>query len=217
MTFNFGFAWHILPMLAKAAEITVFVTVVSFALSLVGGLLIWWLRTSKIALVSRVTSGFSDFIRGTPLLLQVFLIYYVGPRYGLVLSPIQTGLIALGIHYSCYMSEVYRSAFGAVNRGQQEAARALGLSPWRTFQKVILPQMYPVVVPIAGSYLVYMFKDTPILSAITVRELMQVASQIGSTNFRYMEPITIVGILFLAMSLLAAWASRVIERKIAVP
>jgi polar amino acid transport system permease protein len=78
------------------------------------------------------------------------------------------------------------------------------------------PQMYPIVVPIAGSFLIYMFKDTPILAAITVRELMQVSSQIGADYFRYMEPITIVGILFLAMSLLAAYVIRVIERKVAI-
>ena len=216
MTFDWQFAWSILPQLAKAAQLTFLITLSSFGVALIGGMLLLYLRMSKSQLVARPVAWVIDFIRGTPLLVQVFLIYYIGPNYGLRLGPIETGILALGVHYSCYMSEIYRTAFQAVGRGQWEAARALGLNPWRTFQKVIWPQMWPVVVPLGGSYLVYMFKDTPILAAITVRELMQVAAQIGADNFRYMEPVTIVGALFLVMSVSVAYLTRVLERRVAV-
>jgi polar amino acid transport system permease protein len=216
MTFDWQFAWSILPQLAKAAQLTFLITLSSFGVALVGGMLLLYLRVAKSQLVARPVAWVIDFIRGTPLLVQVFLLYYIGPQYGLRLGPIETGILALGVHYSCYMSEIYRAAFQAVGREQWEAARALGLSPWRTFQKVIWPQMWPVVVPLGGSYLVYMFKDTPILAAITVRELMQVAAQIGADNFRYMEPVTIVGALFLVMSVSVAYLTRVLERKVAV-
>ena len=216
MIWDWQFAWKILPDLAKAAQITFLVTLAGFVTSLFGGLILLFFRMSKRAWVSRPITWLVDFIRGTPLLVQVFVIYYVAPDYGLRLGPFETGILALGLHYSCYMSETYRGAFEAIGRGQWEAARALGLNPVRTFQKVVWPQMWPVVVPIGGSYLVYMFKDTPILAAITVRELMQVSSQIGADNFRYMEPLTLVGTFFLLMSLSAAYLTRVIERKVAI-
>jgi polar amino acid transport system permease protein len=216
MIFNWGFAWSILPQLLQAAEVTVLVTLASFVVAFFGGLGLLYLRQSRNKYVSRPTIWIIDFIRGTPLLVQVFFIYYLAPKYGLRLGALETGILALGIHYSCYMSETFRAALRAVGRNQWEAAQALGLKPWRTFQKVIWPQMYPIVVPLVGSYLIYMFKDTPILAAITVRELMQVSSQIGADNFRYMEPITIVGVLFLAMSLAAAYITRIIERRVRI-
>jgi polar amino acid transport system permease protein len=217
MIFDWQFAWSILPQLLKAAQVTFAITVASFGVAVVGGLPLLALRMSKLRLVSRITTWIVDFIRGTPLLVQVFFIYYVAPSYGLRLGPWETGVVALGLHYSCYMSETYRSALFAVRRGQWDAARALGLSPLATFQKVVWPQMWPVLVPVGGSYLVYMFKDTPVLAAITVRELLQVSAQIGADNFRYLEPITLVGVLFLAMSLLVSYLTRIIERKVAIP
>jgi polar amino acid transport system permease protein len=217
MIFNWEFAWSILPQLLRAAETTVLITVASFAAAFFGGLGLLFLRQSRNKYVSRPTIWVIDFIRGTPLLVQVFFIYYIAPQYGLRLGAFETGILALGIHYSCYMSETFRAALLAVNRGQWEAAQSLGLTRLRTFQKVIWPQMRPIVVPLSGSYLIYMFKDTPILAAITVRELMQVSSQIGADNFRYMEPITIVGALFLAMSLAAAYVTRLIERRVRIP
>jgi len=216
MIFDWHFAWSILPQLLRAAQVTFAITVASFAVAMVGGLPLLALRMSKVEIVSRATTWIVDFIRGTPLLVQVFFIYYVAPSYGLRLGPWETGIVALGLHYSCYMSETYRSALFAVRQGQWDAARALGLSPLATFHKVIWPQMWPVLVPIGGSYLVYMFKDTPVLAAITVRELLQVSAQIGADNFRYLEPITLVGVLFLAMSLLVSYFTRVIERKVAI-
>jgi polar amino acid transport system permease protein len=215
--FDWHFAWSILPQLLKAAQVTFAITVASFAVAVVGGLPLLALRVSRVPVVSRTTTWIVDFIRGTPLLVQVFFIYYVAPSYGLRLGPWETGVVALGLHYSCYMSETYRSALFAVRRGQWDAARALGLSRLAIFHKVIWPQMWPVLVPVGGSYLVYMFKDTPVLAAITVRELLQVSAQIGADNFRYLEPITLVGVLFLAMSLLVSYLTRLIERRVAIP
>lgn len=216
MIFNWHFAWSILPQLLNAAQTTFLITLASFLVALVGGLPILWLRMSKNRYASRVTMWVSDFVRGTPLLVQIFFIYYVLPSYGLELGPVETGIAAIGLHYSFYMAETYRTALQSVGPGQREAAQALGLHQARIFQKVLWPQMCPIIVPIAGSFLIYMFKDTPILAAITVRELMQVSSQIGADNFRYMEPITIVGVLFLMMSLIAAYLIRILERRVSI-
>lgn len=212
--FDWAFAVEILPVLLVAARITVFVTLASFGLSLVGGLLLLGLRRSRIGIIANVTRFLIDVIRGTPLLMQVFLIYFIAPQYGFRLSPIQTGILAFSLHYSCYMAEAYRATLEAIPHGQWEAAQTLGLPRLLTFFKVILPQMIPNVLPTAGSYLVYMFKDTPILSAITVRELLQVATKISAEQFRYMEPITIAGLLFLVMSMLASFLIRRVEYRL---
>src|SRR5690606_3772242 len=116
------------------------------------------------------------------------------------------------LHYSCYMAEVYRSAFLSVPSGQWEAATSLGLSRRKALIFVILPQMLPIIVPLSGSYLIYMFKDTPILAAVTVREMMYVAQKYGAENFEYLEPFTTVGAIFLFMSVAAAFVIRRLER-----
>ena len=117
-------------------------------------------------------------------------------------------MLAIGIHYAAYCSEVYRAGFDNIARGQWEASIALNLSPWTTFRDVIIPQAIPPVVPALGNYLVALFKETPLLSAIAVLELMQTAKIIGSQTFRYTEPITLVGVFFLVMSLVSAAGIR---------
>jgi polar amino acid transport system permease protein len=121
------------------------------------------------------------------------------------------GVLALGLHYATYCSEVYRAGLANVSRGQWEASIALNLTPYHTFRDVIIPQAIPPVVPALGNYLVALFKDTPLLSAIAVLELMQTAKIIGSQTFRYTEPITMVGIIFLIFSLVAAGLIKLVE------
>ena len=150
-----------------------------------------------------LTGGFIEFIRSTPVLIQIFFMFYVFPQFGVVIPAFAAGVLALGIHYAAYCSEVYRAGLEAMPRGQWEAAIALNLSPWRTYKDVIIPQAIPPVVPALGNYLIGMFKETPLLSAIAVVELMQTAKIIGSETFRYLEPITMVGVFFLVMSLVS--------------
>ena len=128
------------------------------------------------------------------------------------LDAFTAGVLALGIHYAAYCSEVYRAGFDNIHRGQWEASVALNLSAWTTFRDIIIPQAIPPIVPALGNYLVALFKETPLLSAIAVLELMQTAKIIGSETFRYTEPITLVGLFFLAMSLVSAAFIRAAER-----
>jgi polar amino acid transport system permease protein len=130
------------------------------------------------------------------------------------LDAFTAGVLALGIHYAAYCSEVYRAGFDNIHRGQWEACTALNLSSWTTFRDIIIPQAIPPIVPALGNYLVALFKETPLLSAIAVLELMQTAKIIGSETFRYTEPITLVGVFFLAMSLVSATLIRAAERMI---
>ena len=121
-------------------------------------------------------------------------------------------IMALGVHYATYCSEVYRAGLENIPRGQWEASTALNLSLGTTFKDIILPQAIPPVVPALGNYLVALFKETPLLSAIAVLELMQTAKILGSETFRYTEQITLVGLLFLVMSLVSAALIRQVER-----
>ena len=178
------------------------------------GLALALLRRSRLALLSLPTAFVIEFVRSTPLLVQMYFLFYVLPLTGVQMSPLATGIVALGLHYATYCAEVYRAGIEAVPRGQLEAARALNMSPWRTAVGVVLPQAIPPVVPALGNYLVAMFKDTPLLSAITVVELLQQSKMIGSTTFRYTEPLTLVGVLFLALSLIAAWGVRGLEARL---
>ena len=155
-----------------------------------------------------------ELIRSTPLLIQIFFIYFVFPSFGIVLDALTAGILALGIHYAAYCSEVYRAGFDNIHRGQWEAAIALNLGSWTTFRDVIIPQAIPPVIPALGNYLVALFKETPLLSAIAVLELMQTAKIMGSETFRYTEPITLVGLFFLAMSLISAVLIRSVEKAI---
>lgn len=214
--FDWGFAWRILPQLLDALWVTALAVVLGMALALVIGLGWAMLRRSPRRLARWPASFAVELIRSTPLLIQLYFLYFVLPEAGLALSPLTTGILGLGLHYSSYTAEVYRAGIEAVPRGQWEAALALGLSPARTWRAVILPQAIPRVLPALGNYLIAMFKDTPLLAAITVAELLKTSKVIGATEFRYLEPLTIVGVLFLVLSLIAARGVNVLEKRYVV-
>jgi polar amino acid transport system permease protein len=212
--FDWSFALEILPTLGSALIVTIQATLLGMLVAVTLGLVLAMLRRSRLSVVSLPVAFVIEFIRSTPLLVQMYFLFYVLPLTGLRMSPLATGIIALGLHYATYCAEVYRAGIESVPRGQWEAATALNLSRWRTAVDVVLPQAIPPVVPALGNYLVAMFKDTPLLSAITVVELLQQSKMIGSTTFRYTEPLTLVGLLFLALSLVAAWGVRGLEARL---
>jgi len=209
--FDWAFALEILPTLGEALIITVQATLLGMLLAVTLGLVLALLRRARLKIISAPAALFIEFVRSTPLLVQMYFLFYVLPVTGVQMSPLTTGILALGVHYAAYCAEVYRAGIEAVPRGQVEAATALNMSGWRTAVGVVLPQAIPPVVPALGNYLVAMFKDTPLLSAITVVELLQTSKMIGSATFRYTEPLTLVGILFLLLSLIAAYGVRRLE------
>ncbi|MFE0842320.1 ectoine/hydroxyectoine ABC transporter permease subunit EhuD [Achromobacter insolitus] len=212
--FDWSFALEILPTLGSALLITIQATLLGMLVAITLGLVLALLRRSRLRMVSLPTAFVIEFVRSTPLLVQMYFLFYVLPLTGVRMSPLATGIIALGLHYATYCAEVYRAGIESVPRGQWEAATALNMSRWRTAVGVVLPQAIPPVVPALGNYLVAMFKDTPLLSAITVVELLQQSKMIGSATFRYTEPLTLVGVLFLALSLVAAWGVRGLEARL---
>jgi polar amino acid transport system permease protein len=213
MDWKWDYTLEVLPILARAAIVTIEATFLGFIIAAILGLILAILRMSG-PVVGWLTAAFVEFVRSTPLLIQIFFIYFVLPRFGIVLDAFTAGIIALSVHYACYCAEVYRAGLEAVPRGQWEACTALNLSSWYTFKNIVLPQAIPPIVPALGNYLVALFKDTPLLSAIAVLELVQTAKNLGTENFRYTEPMTIVGLIFLVLSLVTSAGIRWLERRL---
>ncbi|RWD50771.1 MAG: ectoine/hydroxyectoine ABC transporter permease subunit EhuD [Mesorhizobium sp.] len=201
---DWSYVWEALPYLHRGAIVTVQATVLSFAIALVLGLVIALIRQSPNRYVSAAMTEIVEFIRSTPLLLQVFFVYFVGPQFGILIPAWTAGIGMLGIHYAAYCSEVYRAGILAVEEGQWEACTALNLSRTRTWRTIILPQAIPPIVPALGNYFVGMFKETPILAAIAILEMLQQAKIFGANNYRYTEAIVMVGFFFLVFSLAAS-------------
>ena len=215
MIWSWSYTFEVLPLLAKAAIVTIEATFIAFFIAAILGLVLAILRMSG-SVVGWLTAAFVELVRSTPLLIQIFFIFFVLPRFGIVLDAFTAGIIALSLHYACYCSEVYRAGLEAVPRGQWEACIALNLNSWNTFKNIVLPQAIPPIVPALGNYLVALFKDTPLLSAIAVLELVQTAKNLGTENFRYTEPMTLVGVIFLVLSLISSAGIRWLERRLNV-
>lgn len=208
---KWDFVWEIFPRLVEATGNTLLAAGAGYSIALVLGLFIALAQRSRYRWLTFVIREMVEFIRSTPLLLQIFFVFYVGPQFGIRLSPWMSGMIAIGLHYSCYLSEVYRGGLDSVPKGQWEAATALNMTKLQAYRRIIIPQAIPPALAGLGNYLVGIFKDTPMLSVIGVTELIHAANTIGSEHYRYLEPYTLVGIIFLAISLPSAGLIRAFE------
>ncbi len=208
---NWAFAWSILPILLHGMVVTLEATFLGFLMAAALGLVFALLKGVRNRLVAWPTALVVEFIRDTPLLVQLYFLYFVLPDYGILLPAFLTGAVALGVQYSAYTSEVYRAGLEAVERGQREAARALNLSSGRTFFTIILPQAIPRIIPALGNYLISIMKDVPVLSVVTVLEMLNVAKIIGDRTFQYMIPLSMVGGLYLILTLLASYLVRALD------
>lgn len=214
MEFSFPLVWEILPRLLEATIVTLEATAAGFTLALICGGVMVTLMRSRSRIAARLARFVMEFFRATPLLAQLYFLFFVLPGIGIVLSPFATGAIALGLHYGAYAAEAYRAGLESVPKGQWEAATSLNYSRWRTYVSVILPQALPPIVPAIGNIFIGMLKDTAVLSAVTVTELMFVANEIGSETFQYTEPVTAAAIIYLVMSLVATGFIHVIDRRL---
>ncbi|CAH8773076.1 ectoine/hydroxyectoine ABC transporter permease subunit EhuD [Paenibacillus dendritiformis] len=210
---SWDYALEILPQLLQVLPITIGATLLGFAAACLLGLPLALARRSRYKAVSVLANAWMEFIRSTPLLVQLFVLFYALPLYGISFSPFVTGIIGLGLHYSAYLSEVFRSGIEAVPAGQWEAAKALNFGRRHSWTNIILPQAIPPIIPVMGNYLITMFKETPVLSAITLVELLQTAKAIGSGSFRYLEAFTMVGLLFLLLSYPSSLLVSRLEKK----
>ncbi len=211
---EWAFAWSILPILLRGLWVTLQAAAVGFLLAALLGLILAAMKSARLRLIRWPAKLISEFLRDTPLLAQLFFLYYVLPDYGIVLPAFMTGALALGLQYSAYMSEVYRAGIEAVPRGQGDAARALDLTPGRTFIDIVIPQALPRIIPALGNYLVSITKDVPILSVVSILDMLGVAKIIGDRSFNYLVPLTLVGVLYLLLTLLSAALIRRLDQRL---
>ncbi|MEN8650232.1 ectoine/hydroxyectoine ABC transporter permease subunit EhuD [Streptomyces sp. 21So2-11] len=177
--------------------------------------LVWAMaQRSSLAVVRWPVNILTEFVRNTPLLVQLFFLYYVLPEWGITLSAMVTGVIGLGLHYSTYTAEVYRAGIDGVPAGQWEAATALSLPRIRTWGAVILPQAIQRVIPALGNYVISMLKDTPMIFVIGVMEMLGEARQFASETFLTVEVFTVVGVAFIVISYPASLLMRALERRL---
>ena len=208
---KWDFTVEILPRLLVATGNTLLAAGLGYAIALVLGLALALAQRTAFRPLTLIVREFVEFIRSTPLVLQIFFVFFVGPQFGIRLSPWMAGMIAIGLHYSAYLSEVYRGGLDSVPKGQWEACASLSMSMRDTYFRIIIPQALPPSLAGMGNYLVGIFKDTPMLSVIGVAELMHTANAIGSESYRFLEPYTLVGVIFLLISLPSAGLIRTFE------
>jgi polar amino acid transport system permease protein len=189
------------PILIKGAGVTVMVTICSLVLSTFLGLFWALLRTSHIKVLSRISATFVNIIRGIPILVQLFYIYFVLPDIGIQLTAFQAGTIGLGIAYSAYMAEVFRAGIEAIDVGQIEAAQSIGMTRRLIMTRVVLPQAFRIALPPYGNNLIMLLKDSSQTSAITVAELSLESKLIAASSFKNMTVFSLGAIGYLVMSL----------------
>ena len=211
---RWDFAIEILPQMLLATLNTILAAGIGYAIATIVGLLFLLGQRTSIKIVNLINREIVEFIRSTPLLIQLFFVYFVLPQFGITLSAWVCGMITIGLHFGTYLSEVYRGALEGVPKTQWEACRALNFTNFYTYRRIVLPQAFPIAIPGMGNYLVGIFKDTPLLSTIGVAELFHAATAVGGYHYRYLEPYTIVGLIFLMLSIPAAIWIRKIEKDV---
>lgn len=212
---DWNFVWQIMPQLAEGVVITIQATVMGTIIAMFAGLGLAIARRSRNKCIRYPFAFAAEFIRGTPLLVQLYFLFYILPDLGILLSPMVAGVIGLGIHYATYTAEVYRTGIDNVSKGQWEAAKAVNLSTRQTWTRIIIPQAIPPMIPALANYFISMFKETPLLAAITVLELMNQARSVANYHYKYVEPMTLVGVFFLAVSVPSVIFLRRLEKRFA--
>jgi cystine transport system permease protein len=192
---------------------TVFLGLTSFVLGSTLGLLVALARISRFAMLRTLAFAYVSVFRGTPLLVQILLLYFGLPRYGIVLDPVPAALLALTLFSAAYLSENFRSGINAVDRGQWEAAMSLGMGYWKAMSRVILPQGLRIAIPPVGSRMIALIKDTSLASTITVVELTRVADQVGASTFRYMEMFLMVGFIYWVINQILTIVQTILENR----
>ncbi len=190
-----------LPILLQGVQLTVLITLASLVVSTLLGLLWAMLRVSGIAILAGFSAVMINILRGIPIIVQLFYIYFVMPDFGLSLTAVQAAIIGLGIAYSAYQAENFRAGIEAVDRGQVEAALSIGMGWGMTMRRVILPQAIRIALPPYGNIMIMMLKDSSQASTITVAELALQGKLIASSTFKNTSVYTMVALMYLALSL----------------
>ena len=205
------------PFVIKGINVTLGLTFTSYVLALVAGFIWLALESTPLRPFNFVIYWIREFIRSTPPIVQIFFLYFAWPMVpyiGTSFTPFVAAMIALGIHFSTYISEVYRSGIESVDKGQWEASKALNFTRKDTWMKIVLPQALPPTIPMLGNYLIILFKEVPLAATIGVVGILSLGRTYGANTWSYIEPLTIVALLFLLLSYPSAVLIRKLEDKV---
>jgi polar amino acid transport system permease protein len=204
-----------IPFILAGVPVTLFVSGTAILLAIVLAILGALGRLSSNPLPNAVASFYVSFFRGTPLLLQILFIYLALPQAGIVIPELPTGILALGLNYGAYMTEIFRAGIQAVPHGQVEAAQSLGMSDRTTFLRIVVPQAFRIVTPAIGNDFVAMLKDSSLVSAIAVQELLWRAQAAGQPTLQSMQTLLIAALVYWSMTIVFSLFQGRLERRMA--
>ncbi|MDH6522212.1 amino acid ABC transporter permease [Streptomyces sp. SAI-090] len=202
------------PQLLNAMRVTLMLGVVSFVLGSALGMLMAMARISRFRVLKGLAIAYVSVFRGTPLLIQIMLVYYGLPQIGVMIEPIPSAILALTVYAAAYLSENFRAGIIAVDRGQWEAAQSMGMPYGRLLWRIVAPQAVRVALPPIGSRFIALMKDTSLASVVTVVELTRAAESIGSSTFRYMEAFLVAGVAYWLINTLLSVGQGALERRL---
>jgi len=206
-------AAEFVPILLQGVGLTIVVTIGSLILSTILGLIWALMRVSGVRVVSGLSAGLINVIRGIPIIVLLFYLYFVMPDFGVTMTALQASILGLGIAYSAYQAENFRAGIEAIDKGQIEAAQTIGMGWWLTMRRVVLPQAVGIVLPPYGNIMIMLLKDSSQASTITVAELALQGKLIASSTFKNTSVFTLVALMYLAMSIPLILLVRHFEKK----
>lgn len=165
-------------------------------------------------IIRRLLQVYIEVIRGSPFMIQLFILYYGGPHFGVVLNPVPAGILALIVYGSPYFAEIFRAGFLSVPHGQIEAARTQGFGEFTIIRRIVLPQMLVAITPSLTNFVIILAKETAILSVVTVPELLYQVQTMAAETFTYVEPFLVLSACYWLLVELTSWAGRVVEKRV---
>jgi polar amino acid transport system permease protein len=206
-------AAEFLPILLQGVWLTILVTLGSLILSTILGLVWALLRVSGVRALSGPSAALINLIRGIPIIVLLFYLYFVMPDFGVTLTALQAAILGLGIAYSAYQAENFRAGIEAIDKGQIEAAQTIGMGWWLTMRRVVLPQAVRIALPPYGNIMIMLLKDSSQASTITVAELALQGKLIASSTFKNTSVFTLVALMYLTMSIPLILLVRHLEKR----
>ena len=223
MELNFSFLSKYWPMFLRGAGTTLILSVFTVVIGLIVGVVLALMRLGKFKPLSLISAAYTEFIRGTPLMVQIFFIFYALPQMGIKIPNISglgfdfprfaSGILAMGLNSAAYVGEIVRAGIQAVDRGQTEAARSLGMTGWQTMRRVVLPQAFKNILPALGNEFIVLLKETSVAGYIGIADLTKGAQTIGSVTYDYIVPLLCAAYIYFLMTTTLATGLNKIERR----
>lgn len=214
MDFNLSIFLETFPLLLGGAWVTLYISLISSSIGVALGLFMGMARVSRFRAVRAIATVYTEMIRGTPLLMQLIILYYGLPSVGINLEAIVAGIIGLSANSAAYVGEIFRAGIQSVGRGQMEAARAGGLTHLQAMRYVVLPQAFRMVLPPLTNEFVTMLKDSSLVSTLAIAELLRTGREVVAWKVNVFSPFAGVTLLYLAMTLPLTHLARYLERRI---